>query len=126
MALVVVQSASCETAELKCKRLPNLKCWSSHILVTIKIMNHDVEPTKTLPEMNSPDSPSSTSSSEEKIPSSKISSMGVAALFVLLIIWCLVIAIGSFQTQASTDYRRPLIVILTMGTFLGILSLIHI
>ena len=76
-------------------------------------MNDDVKPTKSLTETYSP-------GSANEFPSGKRSSKGVATLFAVLIAWCLLIAIGSFQTQASTDYRRPLIVILTMGSFLGI------
>lgn len=45
---------------------------------------------------------------------------GVKILFAVLIAWGLLIAIGSFQTQASTDFRRPLIVGLTMGAFLSV------
>ena len=82
----------------------------------MQIMNDDVKPTKSLTEMYSPDP----ASSSDELPLPKYSSRGVAILFAVLIAWCLLIAIGSFQTQASTDYRRPLIVILTMGSFLGI------
>lgn len=51
------------------------------------------------------------------------SSIGVKVLFAVLIVWGLLIAIGSFQTQASTDFRRPLIVGLTMSIFLGVWAL---
>ena len=47
-------------------------------------------------------------------------STGVRIIFVVLVVWALLIAIGSFQTQASTDIRRPLIVIATMSVFLGV------
>lgn len=47
-------------------------------------------------------------------------SQGIKIVFFVLIIWASVIALGSFQTQASTDVRRPLIVIATMGVFLGV------
>lgn len=47
-------------------------------------------------------------------------SLGVKFLFVMLIAWTGLIAVGSFQTQASTDLRRPLIVAATMAVFLGI------
>ena len=50
-------------------------------------------------------------------------SRGVLILFLVLIAWCVLIAIGLFQTQASTDIRRPLIMVLTMGAFLGIWAL---
>jgi flagellar biosynthesis protein FliR len=47
-------------------------------------------------------------------------SRGVKILIAVLIAWATLIAIGSFQTQASTDFRRPLIVAATMAVFLGI------
>jgi len=84
-------------------------------------MNDDVKPTKSLTEMYSPGSGNELLSRNELLSAKRgSSSKGVATLFAVLIAWCLLIAIGSFQTQASTDYRRPLIVILTMGSFLGI------
>lgn len=98
-------------------------------------MNDDANPTKSLAAMYSPDSPDAVSSPDPGSPeaggsttlagtrevySTNRSLFGVAILFAVLIAWCVVIAIGSFQTQASTDYRRPLIVMLTMGSFLGI------
>ncbi|MGI9496633.1 MAG: hypothetical protein ACR2NK_11305 [Mariniblastus sp.] len=52
-------------------------------------------------------------------PQSK-SSRAIIYVFVGLILWALIIAFGAFQTQASTDYRRPLIVIGVMGFFLGV------
>jgi hypothetical protein len=47
-------------------------------------------------------------------------SLGVKILFVVLIAWGALMAWGTFQTQASTDFRRPLIVAATMTVFLGI------
>ena len=52
-------------------------------------------------------------------PRSK-SSQAIVYVFAGLILWASVIAFGAFQTQASTDYRRPLIVIGVMGLFLGV------
>lgn len=43
---------------------------------------------------------------------------GILVLFLGLILWTLVIAVGSFHTQASTDVRRPIIVIACMSIFL--------
>jgi len=48
------------------------------------------------------------------------SSRAIVYVFATLILWGLIIALGAFQTQASTDYRRPLIVIGVMGLFLGV------
>ena len=48
------------------------------------------------------------------------SNRGLKILFGVLIFWTVLIAIGTFQTQASTDIRRPLIVVATMGLFLGV------
>ena len=53
----------------------------------------------------------------ESIPPKK--STGIKILFIVLIVWAIVIAVGTFQTQASTDFRRPLIVVAIMGVFLG-------
>jgi flagellar biosynthesis protein FliR len=47
-------------------------------------------------------------------------SRGVKILIAVLIAWALLIAVGTFQTQASTDFRRPLIVAATMTVFLGV------
>ncbi|MGY8748596.1 MAG: hypothetical protein ACKVHR_11140 [Pirellulales bacterium] len=47
-------------------------------------------------------------------------SRAIVYVFAGLILWALIIAFGAFQTQASTDYRRPLIVIGVMGFFLGV------
>jgi hypothetical protein len=52
-------------------------------------------------------------------PQSK-SSKAILYVFAGLILWGAIIAFGAFQTQASTDYRRPLIVIGVMGFFLGV------
>lgn len=46
-------------------------------------------------------------------------SIGLLILFACLLVWTLLIAVGTFQTQASTDFRRPLIVIASMSIFLG-------
>jgi hypothetical protein len=54
---------------------------------------------------------------ETKKPTRK--SNGLLILFAVLIAWTLLIAFGSFQTQASTDFRRPLIVVICMSVFLG-------
>jgi len=48
---------------------------------------------------------------------------GIKILFAILMVWGLLIAVGSFQTQASTDFRRSLVVGITMTAFLGIWAL---
>ena len=79
-------------------------------------MNQAAKPTKSSP--GSDQTPVQNSS----LPTAK-KSRGVLILFAVLIAWCVLIAIGLFQTQASTDIRRPLIMVLTMGTFLGVWAL---
>jgi flagellar basal body-associated protein FliL len=44
----------------------------------------------------------------------------LVVLISVLIIWALVIAAGSLWMSDKLDFRKPLIVIGTMGTFLGI------
>ncbi len=77
--------------------------------------------------MNQAKPTNSSSDSAEQAKSiplpTKRKSRGVAILFAVLIGWCLLLATGLFQTQASTDIRRPLIMVLTMGTFLGVWAL---
>lgn len=80
-------------------------------------MNHADKPTKATPE--STRAPDQSTVSLPTTPKSQ----GVSILFLALIAWCVLIALGLFQTQASTDVRRPLIMVLTMGTFLGIWAL---
>ncbi|MDA7858997.1 hypothetical protein N9B41_01285 [bacterium] len=60
-------------------------------------------------------------SEPEKLPTPPTkSSRAIVYVFAGLILWALIIAFGAFQTPASTDYRRPLIVIAVMGFFLGV------
>jgi hypothetical protein len=57
---------------------------------------------------------------KKTLSSNPASSRAIVYVFAGLILWTLIIAFGAFQTQASTDYRRPLIVIGVMGFFLGV------
>ncbi|MDE0936652.1 MAG: hypothetical protein OSA89_12105 [Mariniblastus sp.] len=57
---------------------------------------------------------------KKTLSSNTASSRAIVYVFAGLILWTLIIAFGAFQTQASTDYRRPLIVIGVMGFFLGV------
>jgi len=47
-------------------------------------------------------------------------SRGLKILFSVLILWTILIAVGSFWSQSATDIRRPIIVVGTMGLFLGV------
>ncbi len=60
------------------------------------------------------------SNSDKSTNQSQKKTNGVWIIFGVLIVWALLIAFGSFQTQASVDVRRPLIVIATMSAFLGV------
>lgn len=55
-----------------------------------------------------------------KTPESNLRSTGIKLLFACLIVWTILIAAGSFWSKTATDYRRPLIVVGTMGLFLGV------
>jgi hypothetical protein len=72
--------------------------------------------------LNSTPNDSRMTSMNDSKPSnqSPTKSKGILILFGVLTIWALIIAFGTLQTQASTDFRRPLIVLATMGVFLGV------
>jgi uncharacterized membrane protein len=44
---------------------------------------------------------------------------GVKIVLGVLLVWTLIIAFASFWTHDSTDFRKPLIVVGTMGAFLA-------
>lgn len=68
--------------------------------------------------MNQPSEPVATEKGQSSMEQQR--GRGVTILFGGLIVWTAVIAVGTFWTDTSTDFRRSLIVVGTMGTFLGV------